>query len=283
MSAAQAKTAQGTAEGKTIVITGASDGIGAVAARELAKQGANVIVAGRNPEKTKRVADEVGSPALVADFADLADVRRLAGEIAEAAPVIDVLVNNAGGLFPTKRKTQDGHEPNFQINHLSPFLLTNILKPNLMAADAPRVLVTASMANNWGNVKISDLDGRRNDNIAYGTGKLMNIMFARGIARKWEGDNIVAASLHPGIVQSKFGRDSLLVAPAYKLGKLFGITIDNEKGATPIIDLAVREPREAINGVFFFRHRPRGKENGQASDEQLQDDLWTASAELVGL
>lgn len=272
-----------SAEGKTIVITGASDGIGAVAARVLHEQGANVIVTGRNPEKTERVAGEVDSPALVADFANFADVRRLAGELAAAAPKIDVLVNNAGGMFKTRKTTKDGHEPNFQINHLSPFLLTHLLKPNLIAADAPRVLNTASMANNYGRVKIDDLDGHRSENIAYGTGKLMNILFTRGIARKWAGDDIVSAALHPGIVSSGFGRDSMLVKPAYQLGKVARIVIDAEKGATPIIDLAMREPREEINGVFFFRHKANGPENRQAKSVELQDKLWEKSVELVGL
>ena len=270
-------------EGKTIVITGASDGIGAVAARKLHDAGANVIVTGRNPEKTKRVADSVGSPALVADFADFAQVRRLAEEISEAAPVIDVLVNNAGGMFKPKQITKDGHEPNFQINHLSPFLLTHLLKPNLLAGSERRILVTASMASNYGRVRIGNLDGHKRENIAYGTGKLMNILFTRGIAKKWADDDVVAVAFHPGIVASGFGRDSALVKPAYTLGKLLRITIDNEKGSTPIVDLVSREPREEINGVFFFRHKPNGHTSRQAKDDQLVEDLWTASEELTGL
>lgn len=277
------KTAVGTVEGKTIVITGASDGIGAVAARELKKQGANVVITGRNPEKTRRVAGAVGSPALIADFADFDQVRRLADELNDAAPRIDVLINNAGGLFKVKQTTKDGHEPNFQINHLSPFLLTNLLKPNLMAGDERRILNTASMANNYGRVRIGNLDGHKSENIAYGTGKLMNILFTRGIARKWADDDFVSAAVHPGIVASGFGRDSFIVKPAYKLGKVLRIVIDSEKGATPLIDLASREPRESINGVFFFRHKAGGHTSKQAKDDQLVDDLWTASEALVGL
>lgn len=277
------KSSNASVEGKTIVITGASDGIGAVAARELKAQGANVIVTGRNPEKTKKVATDVGSPVLVADFAELAQVRRLAEEIAAVAPKIDVLVNNAGGMFKVRQKTKDGHEPNFQINHLAPFLLTNLLKPNLMAADAPRVINTASMANNYGHVRINNLDGHWSENMAYGTGKLMNILFARGIARKWAGDDIVAAAFHPGIVQSEFGRDSFLVRIAYKNPIANRVMIDNAKGATPIVDLVSREPREELNGVFFNRHKPNGPENRQAKNVELQDKLWAASEELAGL
>ncbi|MBJ7355355.1 MAG: SDR family NAD(P)-dependent oxidoreductase [Thermoleophilaceae bacterium] len=270
-------------EGRTIVITGASDGIGAVAAKELKEQGANVIITGRNPKKTQRVAEEVGSPALIADFADFEEVRRLAEEIKAVAPKIDVLANNAGGMFKVRHKTKDGHEPNFQINHLSPFLLTHLLKPNLMAADAPRVINTASMANNYGHVFMGHLDSHKSENIAYGTSKLMNILFTRGIARKWKDDNIVSAALHPGVVQSEFGRDSFFVHAAYNNPIANRILISSEQGATPIIDLASREPREEINGVFFFRHKAGGHENYQAKSESLQDALWARSEELVGL
>jgi NAD(P)-dependent dehydrogenase (short-subunit alcohol dehydrogenase family) len=270
-------------EGQTIVITGASDGIGAVAARELKEQGANVIITGRNPEKTKRVADEVGSPALIADFAEFDQVRRLAEEITAAAPKIDVLANNAGGMFKVKNKTKDGHEPNFQINHLSPFLLTHLLKPNLLAGDERRIINTASMANNYGRVRTGNLDGHFSENVAYGTGKLMNILFTRGIARKWEDENFVSAALHPGIVQSGFGRDSFFVRISYNNPIANRILISNEQGATPIIDLVSREPREDINGVFFFRHKAGGHENRQAKSEKLQDELWEKSTELVGL
>jgi NAD(P)-dependent dehydrogenase (short-subunit alcohol dehydrogenase family) len=270
-------------EGRTIVITGASDGIGAAAARELHAQGAKLIVTGRDPQKTQAIAAEVGSPALVADFADFEQVRRLAAEIAEAAPAIDVLANNAGGLFKTRRTTKDGHEPNLQINHLSPFLLTNLLRPNLAAAAAPRVINTSSLASTWGRVRIDKLDSHISENVAYGTGKLMNILFTRGIADRWAGDDIVAAAFHPGIVRSGFGRDSILVKPLYQLGRLTRTVIDAEKGATPLIDLAGREPRDEINGVFFVRHKAGRPANPQAGSDQLRDELWTRSEQLTGL
>jgi NAD(P)-dependent dehydrogenase (short-subunit alcohol dehydrogenase family) len=271
------------ANGKTIVITGASDGIGEVAARELHEQGAKVIVTGRNPEKTKAIAEAVESPALVADYADLEQVRRLADEIAAAAPQIDVLVNNAGGLFKTRRKTADGHEPNFQINHLSPFLLTNLLKDKLAAAGSARVINTSSMASTWGRVRIDHLDSHFSENVAYGTGKLMNILFTRGIADRWQSEKIVSAAFHPGIVRSGFGRDSLLVKPAYMLGGLTGVVIDAQKGASPIVDLATRELGDDFNGTFFFRHKASRPKNRQAFDDELRDALWMRSEEIVGL
>jgi NAD(P)-dependent dehydrogenase (short-subunit alcohol dehydrogenase family) len=130
---------------------------------------------------------------------------------------------------------------------------------------------------------MGNLDGHFSENVAYGTGKLMNILFTRGIARKWEDENFVSAALHPGIVQSGFGRDSFFVRISYNNPIANRILISNEQGATPIIDLVSREPREDINGVFFFRHKAGGHENRQAKSEKLQDELWEKSTELVGL
>lgn len=274
---------ESTVAGKTIVITGASDGIGAVAARELHAQGAKLIITGRNPEKTKRMADAVESPALVADFADFEQVRRLAEEISQAAPAIDVLANNAGGLFKVRRTTKDGHEPNLQINHLSPFLLTHLLKDNLKAATAPRVVNTSSLASTWGRLRMNKLDSHFSENVAYGTGKLMNILFTRGISDRWGDDDIVSVAYHPGIVLSGFGRDSILVKPLYQLGRLTRIVIDSEKGASPLVDLAGREPRDELNGQFFVRHKPGKTPNKQAYSDQLRDQLWERSLELTGL
>jgi NAD(P)-dependent dehydrogenase (short-subunit alcohol dehydrogenase family) len=273
-------------EGKTIVITGASDGIGAIAAKELAKQGANVIVVGRSPEKTKAVAEEVGTEPLTADFTEFEQVRRLAGEINERVDHIDVLVNNAGGMFLHGNTTPDGHEPNFQTNHLSPFLLTNLIKDKLAAAPAPRMIVTSSMGNNVGRVKLDDLDYKKRrgiDTFVYGTSKLENILFARELAKRWAPDNITGTAFHPGVVASEFGRDSWTAGLVYRTPIKRLVMITPEKGATPIVDLATREDRDEINSVFFFRHKPNGPTSKQANDTRLMSDLWDRSEELVGL
>lgn len=272
--------------GKTIVITGASDGIGAVSARELAKQGANVVVIGRSPQKTAAVAADCGSEPLTADFAELAQVRRLAGELIERLEQIDVLVNNAGGMFRHGNKTADGHEPNFQINHLAPFLLTNLLKQKLTAAPAPRVIVTSSLGNNVGHVRLDDLDYERRrttDTIAYGSSKLQNILFARELARRWATDDVTATAFHPGVVSSQFGRDSWSAGLIYRTPLKRVLMITPEKGATPIVDLATRAGREAINGEFFNRHKPSGLTNRQAGDAGLASGLWEQSELLTGL
>ena len=140
-----------------MVITGASDGIGAVAARELAGEGTDLIVVGRSPEKTNAIASEIGATAFTADYAKLDDVRALAAQISERVESIDVLMNNAGGTFEPKKWTADGHEPNFQINHLGGFLLTNLLRDKLAAASGALVLNTSSIGNLAGSVDLDDL------------------------------------------------------------------------------------------------------------------------------
>ena len=143
---------------RTIVITGASDGIGASAARTFARQGERVVVVGRSAEKTEAVANEIGADFFVSDFADLAQVRTLAAQLKEKYPRIDVLANNAGGIMGPRELTVDGHEKTFQVNHLAPFLLTTELIDVLTASQAT-VINTSSVANSlFGKLDIDDLD-----------------------------------------------------------------------------------------------------------------------------
>ncbi|TIC80503.1 SDR family NAD(P)-dependent oxidoreductase [Nocardioides sp. GY 10113] len=272
--------------GRTVLVTGASDGIGAESARTLAGLGATVLVTGRSAEKLRPVAEAVGTEPLVADFARLDDVRRLAADVAERVESIDVLMNNAGGTFAPSRRTHDGHEPNFQINHLAPFLLTNLLRPQLAAAGSSLVVNTSSIGNLAGKIVLDDLDyehRRAMEFPAYGTGKLMNILFTRGISQRWSGDGICAVAVHPGPVASSFGRDSWFVGLLYRTPlKRFG-TITVEDGAAPLIALAVHGPDPEIDGRYFSRFTIDGRENKQAHDQALIDGLWERSAQLVGL
>lgn len=271
---------------RTIVITGASDGIGAVAARALAGPEVNLVVTGRSAQKLAPVAADTGATALTADFADLNQVRALAEQIREQVGHIDVLLNNAGGTFAPRLRTAQDHEPNFGINHLAPFLLTNLLRDRLAAAGGALVLNTSSIGNRLGHVDLDDLDYRRRrafETRAYGTSKLLNILFTRGIAQRWADDKIVSAAVHPGPVASSFGRDSWFVGLLYRTPLRHLAAITPAKGATPLIELANRGADPEINGVYFDRHRANGRENRQASDPKLIDGLWTISAELVGL
>ncbi|UVO12413.1 SDR family NAD(P)-dependent oxidoreductase [Mycobacterium sp. SVM_VP21] len=271
---------------RTIVITGASDGIGAVAARALAGPEVNLVVVGRSAQKLAPVAAAAGATALTADFADLDQVRALAEQIREQVGAIDVLLNNAGGTFAPGLRTAQGHEPNFGINHLAPFLLTNLLRDRLAAAGGALVLNTSSVGNRFGHIDLDDLDYRRRrafETRAYGTSKLMNILFTRGIAQRWAGDGIVSAAVHPGPVATSFGRDSWFVGLLYRTPLRHLATITPAQGAAPLIELANRGADPEINGVYFDRHRANGRENRQAHDPKLIDGLWTVSADLVGL
>ena len=275
-----------TMTGRTVLVTGASDGIGAETARVLAARGATVHVTGRSADKLRPVAAAVGTEPLVADFSRLDDVRRLAAQVAERVGSLDVLMNNAGGTFAPKKLTNDGHEPNFQINHLAPYLLTNLLRPKLAAAGTSLVVNTSSIANLGGKVVLDDLDYEHRRTIefrAYGTGKLMNILFTRGIAQRWSDDGVVSVAVHPGPVGSSFGRDSWLVGLAYRTPLKRFATISVAEGAAPLIALAERGPDPGINGVYFDRFKAHGRENKQAHDQSVIDGLWERSATLVGL
>lgn len=270
----------------TIVITGASDGIGAAAARALAGPDVNLVLTGRSAEKLAHVADSLGATAFTADFARLDDVRALAAQIGDWVGHIDVLMNNAGGTFDPKHRTADGHEPNFQINHLAPFLLTNLLHDQLAGSGGSLVLNTSSIGNLAGRVDLDDLDFQRRrafEAITYGTSKLENILFTRGIAKRWADDGIASAAVHPGPVASGFGRDSFAVGLIYRTPARRFAAITPEKGAAPLIRLARRGADPTLNGVYFSRHRANGRESAQARKPELIDGLWSRSAELTGL
>jgi len=272
--------------GRTVLVTGASDGIGAETARVLAARGATVHVTGRSADKLRPVAEEVGTEPLVADFSKLDDVRRLAAQVGERVETLDVLLNNAGGTFAPKQVTPDGHEPNFQINHLAPFLLTHLLRPKLAAAGSSLVVNTSSIANLGGKIVLDDLDyehRRAIEFLAYGTGKLMNIVFTRGLAQRWSDDGIVAVALHPGPVGSSFGRDSWFVGLLYRSPLRRLATISVPDGAAPLIALAEGGADPEIDGRYFSRFKPDGRENKQARDQAIIDGLWERSMALTGL
>ncbi len=275
-----------TMAGRTVLVTGASDGIGAETARVLAAKGATVHVTGRSADKLRPVAEAVGTEPLIADFSRLDDVRRLADQVAGRVETLDLLMNNAGGTFAPSRKTHDGHEPNFQINHLAPFLLTNLLHPRLAAAGTSLVVNTSSIGNLMGKIVLDDLDYEHRRAIefpAYGTGKLMNIVFTRGITQRWSDDGVVSVAVHPGPVGSSFGRDSWFVGLLYRSPLKRLATISVPDGAAPLIALAERGPDPDINGRYFSRFKANGRENKQARNQAIIDGLWQRSAALVGL
>ncbi len=269
--------------GRTVVITGASAGIGAAAARRLAAAGARVLPVGRDPHKTAAVAREVGAEPLVADFARLDDVRRLADEVLARTSTIDVLANNAGGLFKGRRTTVDGHETTFQVNHLAPFLLTHLLREALAATPGARVVTTSSGGNLAGRVDLDDLDFERRrytSFAAYAASKLENILFTRELSRRWA--DVSASSFHPGAVASEFGRDSLIAAVMYRSPLKRLVSITPEAGAAPLVHLATRPDPETVDGAHLDRFKP-GRTAKQADDAALARGLWERSAQFTGV
>lgn len=274
-------------ERRTIVITGASDGVGAAAARQLSRRGDNVVVVGRSPGKTAAVAGALGADHLVADFAELAQVRDLATQLLDRYPRIDVLANNAGGLLDrTRQETVDGFEKTFQVNHLAPFLLTTLLLDRLIAAKAS-VINTSSVGNRlFGHIDITDLNHERGFKAqkAYGDAKLANILFTKELHRRHHSDGISTAAFHPGSVASNFGAEAnnpalelLYRTPLKKL-----ILISPDKGADQLVWLATSTPgSDWTSGQYYARRKP-GRPNKQANDPVLAQQLWDRSREMVG-
>lgn len=275
--------------GKTVVITGASSGIGAVAARRLTELGANVVPVGRSPERTREVAREIGAEPLIADFASFGQVRHLADELLQRCPRIDVLVNNAGGLFPTRTVTEDGHEKTFQVNHLSTFLLTALLRERLVgsAEDSPvRVVTTSSVGNRFGNVRLDDLEREKrpwNGFLAYCATKLENVLFTRELSRRLAGTGVEAICFHPGNVATEFGSDSLFPGVFYRNPfTRQTVLIPPEQGAAPLVWLASASVDELEDGAYYDRFK-KGGVNRQANDEKLAAGLWESSEEITGV
>jgi Short-chain dehydrogenases of various substrate specificities len=267
--------------GKVVVITGGSSGIGAAAARELREQGAVVGITGRS-ERTESLAREIGADAFLADFAKFSDVRRLATELLAKYPRIDILANNAGGIIAERQVTEDGHEKTLQVNHLSPFLLTLLLRERLERS-AASVINPSSGAHNMGRLDFNDLENEKNYSAwrAYGTAKLMNILHASEIDRRFRG--VHAASFHPGVVATGFAREgSSLVKMLY--GKLLApiFMISPEKGADTLVWLASSRPaNEWQPGLFYVKRKP-AKKSRQAADDELARRLWSESERMVG-
>ncbi|MFB9830800.1 SDR family NAD(P)-dependent oxidoreductase [Actinoallomurus acaciae] len=285
-------------DGKTVVITGASSGIGAAAARRLAALGANVVPVGRSPERTARVATQLGVEPIVADFAHLDQVHRLAHMLLERCPRIDVLVNNAGALVPTRQVTSDGHELTFQANHLAPFLLTRLLLPRLRdsARYGPvRVVTTSSLGNRFGKLRMDDLEWEKRRYgegwIAYSTTKLMNILFTRELARR--NPDIAAFSFNPAPGPRRRretagrGATPTNFAAETRLGRLIAhaplraIRLTGEDGAAPLVWLATSSEVGDASGAYFNGFTKDAKVNRQADDPDLAVRLWEHSITLV--
>jgi NAD(P)-dependent dehydrogenase (short-subunit alcohol dehydrogenase family) len=269
---------------RTIVITGASSGIGLAAAEQFARQGDHVVLVGRTPAKLAAAAKRVQAAVRIyapdpykepdvrrADFDDLDQVRRLAADLAAAYPRIDVLASNAGGMINEYRRTTDGFEATIQSNHLAPFLLTSLLHERI-----GRLVVTASRAHMRGRPDPGDLigdPGRYSAWRAYSEAKAANILFATEAARRWPA--ITSVSFHPGVVRSDFGSGK-----ATRLFYRFApFLVTPEKAGDLLVWLA---DNPVVNGAYYVGHEPR-EPSRHAQDLLAAERLWEASAEATGL
>lgn len=270
--------------GQTVVITGASDGIGAAAARRLATRGETVVLVGRDPSKTSRVAAELDAKHYVADFADFGQVRALAAVLQAKHPRIDVLVNNAGAIMPSFARTVDGHERTLQVNHLAPFLLTNLMLPVLRASGAT-VITTASDEAKKGRIDpdhLDDLDASAfRPKQVYADTKLANVLFTEQLQAREGTQGVTAVAFHPGIVASNFAAD----------------TTTNWRWVynTPLRHMVLTKPDKAIRtllwlldsrsdnawtpGAFYASNKIVAMP--EHSDPALATKLWDASTQLV--
>jgi NAD(P)-dependent dehydrogenase (short-subunit alcohol dehydrogenase family) len=268
-----------------VVLTGATRGIGRAAAIELAGQGAELALVGREPERVTAVAEEItaaggGAPVHqhVADLSLMSEVRTLAGELRERYERINVLANNAGALFASRKQTAEGFERTFALNHLAPFLLTNLLRDRLAGG---RVVTTASDAHRSGLLDLDDLQSESSYAAmrVYGTSKLCNILFTRELARR--APELHANCFHPGVVRTGFGKnDNGIWKVLTTLGGPFFRS--PERGARALVWLALSHQAAPLTGQYIEDEKVVAP-SAQAQDETLAHGLWARSAELVGL
>jgi NAD(P)-dependent dehydrogenase (short-subunit alcohol dehydrogenase family) len=268
-----------------VLLTGATRGIGRAAAIELARDGVEVALVGREAARVEDVAREAeatggGAPVHqhVADLALVADVRALAAEVSERYAHIDVLANNAGALFATRRETSEGIEQTFALNHLAPFLLTNLLRDRLTGG---RVVTTSSDAHKSGLLDLEDLQSKKSYAAmkVYGTSKLCNILFTRELARR--APELHANCFHPGVVRTGFGKNEngiwrILTTVG---GPFFR---SPQRGARSLVWLATSTEAAGLTGEYVQDEKVLAP-SAQAQDETLARGLWERSAELVGL
>jgi len=277
--------------GKVCLVTGATSGIGQVTAQELARRGAHVIIVGRSPERCAKTIDQIRAAtgatsveSCVANLSSLAEVRRLAGHIREHSPRLDVLVNNAGAMFWRRTESVDGIEMTLALNHLSYFLLTNLLLPLLEQSAPARIVNVASDAHKGVSINFDDLQGKQRYSgwKAYQHSKLANILFTYELARRIAGTGVTANALHPGFVRTNFlqvfndARAGWLIRTVADL-----IAISPEQGARTSIYLASSPAVEGILGRYFVKEKP-AVSSAKSRDRAAAQRLWKLSEEMTG-
>jgi len=277
-------------KGKTVVITGGTSGIGEVAALELAQMGARIVLVGRDKPRAQTTLARLRErgPGLAhtvhyADLTRLAEMKRVAAQIAGAEPRIDVLINNAGAMFAARRLTEDGLERTFALNHMAYFVVTAGLRERLTASAGARIVNTASDAHRGAMLDFDNLQSEKGFGAmqAYGRSKLCNILFTRELARRLRGTGVTANCLHPGFVATRFGDQSGgLISHMVWLAKYFAIP--PTEGAKTVVYLASSPEADGVSGKYFYKCRATTL-SAAAEDDQAASALWERSVELAGV
>jgi NAD(P)-dependent dehydrogenase (short-subunit alcohol dehydrogenase family) len=277
--------------GQTVLITGGTGGIGKTTAIGVARLGARVGITGRDRARAEAAAADIraasGNPSIDAYAADLsaqAEVRRLAREVLDTYPRLDVLVNNVGGFWAHRHITADGLEHTFALNHLAPFLLTNLLWDRLVASAPARVVTVSSGAQAMGRIDFDDLQGERrwSGQRAYNQSKLANVMFTYELARRLDGSGVTATVLHPGVVRTAFGAEDPARWHRVFLPLVRPFLKSPARGAATPIYLASSPKVAGVTGRYFANRKPKTSTK-VSYDMGAQARLWRVSADLVGL
>ncbi|WP_138733203.1 SDR family NAD(P)-dependent oxidoreductase [Modestobacter excelsi] len=269
---------------RTIIITGASDGIGAASARQLTAAGEKVVIVGRSKAKTEAIAGELKADSYIADFSELAQVRDLADKLLKAYPRIDVLANNAGGIMGDREVTTDGFEKTFQVNHLAPFLLTNLLLPTLISSSATVIQTSSVAARSFSKLDLDDLGNEKNytPTRAYGDAKLENILFTKELHRRYHHQGISTVAFHPGNVATSFASDTTSgMRFIYNTPLKHLLLISADEGGRALTWLAEGTPGTTWTSGEYYEKKKIAKTNDLAHDPALATKLWDTSAQFV--
>jgi retinol dehydrogenase 14 len=274
--------------GRTVLVTGGTGGIGKATAAGLAILGARVAITGRDRGRAEAAADEIRTATgaqvdvFVADLSSQAEVRRLAAEVLADRARIDVLVNNVGGYWNTRHVTADGLERTFAVNHLAPFLLTQLLLERLGESGTARVVTVSSNAHTAGRIDFEDLQGERSysGERAYSQSKLANVLFTYELARRLQGTSITTNALHPGVVRTAFGAEDPSGVQRVLVPVLRPFLKSPARGASTSIHLASAPGLAQVSGKYFVNGKPRAS-SARSYDEAAARRLWEISEELV--
>ena len=280
----------GPMAGKTVLVTGGTSGIGRATAMGLAAMGARLGITGRDRGRTEEAAREIRAVGagqvdlFVADLSSQLEVRRLADEVLQTYPRLDVLVNNVGGYWNTRHVTADGLERTFALNHLTPFLLTNLLLDRLTQSAPARVVTVASNAHTTGQIDFDDLQGERSysGSRAYSQSKLANVLFTYELARRLAASAVTANALHPGVVNTSFGAEDPGGVQRLLVPFVRPFLKTPEQGAATSIHLASSPDLKQVSGRYFANSKPK-KSSKASYDQPAAERLWQVSAELVHL